>query len=175
MAKRSKQGTPVGADPAGLRKAYRTTVTIGLAMMASLLVYAVVVEVIKNRNPTFRGFSPLSADTFTTLLYTLLTFAIVEFFVIRIVNKALLSAKNRAVQSAPAAAPYAQLMSAAIVTFVLCETVAICGLVLFLIQGDTTDFYLFLMISLVYFTIYFPKYNKWEEWVRGKDTATRRR
>jgi hypothetical protein len=51
---------------------------------------------------------------------------------------------------------------------------AVYGLVLFLIQGDTTDFYLFLMISLIYFTIYFPKYEKWEEWVREREKGARR-
>ncbi len=170
MARKSKQGAPAQTDPAVLRKVYRTTVTIGLAMMASLVVCAIVVELIKKQHAAFNGYAPLSADAFTTLRYTLLTFAAVEFFVIRMVNKAVLSAKAPETRTAPAAAPFAQLMSAAIVTFALCESVALGGLVLFLIQGDTADFYLFLMISLGYFTINFPKYATWEAWVREKGT-----
>ncbi len=168
MARKSKQSTPAQTSPAGLRKVYRTTVTIGLAMMAGLVVFAIVVELIKKQHAAFTGYAPLSADAFTTLRYTLLTFAAVEFFVIRMVNKAVLSAKAPETRTASAAAPFAQLMSAAIVTFALCESVALCGLVLFLIQGDTADFYLFLMISLGYFTVHFPKYAKWEAWVREK-------
>jgi F0F1-type ATP synthase membrane subunit c/vacuolar-type H+-ATPase subunit K len=174
VALKSKQGAPAQTNRAGLRKAYRTTVNIGLVMMAGLVVFAIVVELIKKQHATFNGFAPLSADAFTTLRYALLTFAAVEFFVIRMVNKAVLSAKALETRTASAAAPFAQLMSAAIVTFALCESVALCGLVLFLIQGDTTDFYLFLMISVGYFTIHFPKYAKWEAWMREREKGARR-
>ncbi len=156
-----------------LRKAYRTTVFIGLAMLASLIIYAVVVELIKKQNAPFGGFSPLPADVVGTLRYVLLAVAAVEFIVIQILNKLMLSAKAPAVRTVAVAAPFGQLVSAAVVTFALCESVAIYGLVLFLIQGDTSDFYLFLMISLVYYAVYFPKYGKWEEWMQERQKARR--
>jgi F0F1-type ATP synthase membrane subunit c/vacuolar-type H+-ATPase subunit K len=164
----------VAINPADeLRKAYRTTVLIGLVMMASLVIYAVVVEVIKKQNAPFSGFSPLPPDVFTTLRYALMAVAAIEFIVIQIVNRAMLSAKAPATRTA-STAPFVQLVSAAVVSFALCESVAIFGLVLFLIKGDTSDFYLFLMVSLLYFAVYFPKYGKWEEWVRERERAGRR-
>ncbi len=155
-----------------LRRAYRTTVIIGLAMMASLVVYAVLVEMIKKDYAPFGGFSPLPADVFTTLRYALLAVVAGEFVFIPILNKAMLSAK--AIRSASATGPFGQLASAAVVTFALCESVAVFGLVLFLIQGASSDFYLFLMISLIFFTIHFPKYSKWEEWKREREKTGRR-
>jgi len=149
-----------------LRKLYRTTVFIGLAMMASLVVYYIVVAVIESRNEQFSGYAPVPQNVFTILRYVLLGMTAVEFFIIRVLNTAMLSAK---IPNASAAAPISLLMSASVVTFALCESVAVYGLVLFLIQGSTTDFYLFLMISLLFFTVYFPKYSKWEEWVRERE------
>lgn len=149
-----------------LRKAYRMTAFIGVVMLASLIVYAVVVELIKKQNEPFGGYSPLPPDVLSTLRTALLGVAAVEFFVIRLLNKLMLSG-SAPLQSSPTIVQFApevqRLMSAAIVTYALCESVAVYGLVLFLIQGNTNDFYLFLALSLVYFSIYFPRYGAWEE------------
>lgn len=163
-----------------LRKAYRTTAFIGLAMIAGLIVYAVVVELIKKQHAPFGGFSPMP-DGISTLRYVLLGVVAVEFFVIRILNKVMLSGKvplqssSTTVQFTP---EVQRLVSASIVTFALCESVAIYGLVLFLIQGNSGDFYLFMVLSLLYFSIYFPKYGTWEEWLaeqeRGQPLASER-
>lgn len=154
-----------------LRKAYKTTVIIGLAMMASLLLYAILVETIKKQHAPFGGFAPMPLDTAATFRYALLGVAIAEFFLIQLLNKLILSAKapvpgrfSRAVQ---------KLMTSAVVTFGLCESVAIYGLVLFLVQGNPNDFYLFLLISLFYFSIFFPKYSTWEAWIKEREKARR--
>lgn len=154
-----------------LRKAYRMTAFIGLAMMASLVVYTVVVELIKKQNEPFGGYAPLP-DEIATLRYALLGVAVVEFFVIRLLNKLMLSG-NVPLQSSPTIVRFApqvqRLVSASIVTYALCESVAIYGLVLFLIQGNSSDFYLFLILSLFSFSIYFPKYSTWEEWIAEQE------
>jgi hypothetical protein len=54
-------------------------------------------------------------------------------------------------------------MTAAIITFSLCEAVALLGLVLFLLAGNAMDFYTFMFLSLFYFWFFFPKYQDWEE------------
>ncbi len=161
-----------------LRKAYRITAIIGLAMIASLIVYAVVVELIKKQNAPFGGYSPLPPDVLSTLRYALLGVVVVEFFVIRLLNTLTLSGKVPLRSSAVTVpfAPEAQrLVSASVVTYALCESVAIYGLVLFLIQGNSNDFYLFLALSLLYFSIYFPKYGKWEEWTAEQERGQERR
>ena len=48
-------------------------------------------------------------------------------------------------------------------TFALCESVAVLGLVLFLLAGNAMDFYVFMVISLGFFYLFFPKYDQWEE------------
>lgn len=156
----------------GLRKAYRTTALIGLGMLTSLLVYVVVVELIKKQNAPFGGNSPMPDDVISTLRTAFLGVVVVEFFVIRFLNKLML-------RSSPTAVPFApdvqRLVTAAIVSYALCESVAVYGLVLFLIQGNSGDFYLFLMLSLVYFVVYFPRYNKWEEWIAEQERGQARR
>ena len=154
-----------------LRKAYRITAFIGLAMIASLVVYAVVAEVIKKQHAPFGGFSPMP-DVISTLRYVLLGVVAVEFFAIRFLNTLMLSGKAP-IRSSSMVSPFSpgvqRLISASIVTFAMCESVAIYGLVLFLIQGNSSDFYLFLALSLFYFIIYFPRYGIWEEWVKERE------
>ncbi len=55
------------------------------------------------------------------------------------------------------------LAQAAVITFALCEAVALLGLVLFLLAGNAMDFYIFMVISLGFFYLFFPKYDQWEQ------------
>jgi F0F1-type ATP synthase membrane subunit c/vacuolar-type H+-ATPase subunit K len=161
-----------------LRKAYKITAFIGLAMFASLVVYAAVVELIKKQNAPFGGFGPLPPDVFSTLRYALLGVVVVEFFAIRLLNRLMLSGKvplRSSAMTVPFAPEVQRLVTAAIVTYALCESVAIYGLVLFLIQGNTSDFYFFLALSFACFGIYFPKYSAWEEWIAERERERARR
>jgi hypothetical protein len=56
---------------------------------------------------------------------------------------------------------------ATVITYALCESIAIYGLILFLIGGSRFDFYTFLILSLIYFAAYFPRHHQWEEWVKA--------
>lgn len=163
---------------ADVRKAFRITAIIGLAMIASLAVYAVLVELITRQNAPFGGFTPMP-DVIDTLRYALLGAAVLEFPFIQILNKAMLSPKATFFRNVSTAGPFSpdvqRLISSAIITFALCESVAIFGLVLFLVQGKTADFYLFLLISLFYFSIFFPRYGAWEAWMRERGKAVRRK
>ncbi len=150
-----------------LRKAYRMTAFVGLAMIASVLVYAIVVEVIKRQNAPFGGFSPMP-EYYTTLRHILLVLAAVVFFAVRPLQRFMLTAKGQLQGSRTTSqfAPEVQrLMTASIVTYALCESVAIYGLVLFMLHGNSGDFYLFMVLSIFYFSTYFPKYDKWEKWI----------
>jgi len=108
--------------------------------------------------------------------FALIGVAVVIFFVIRFVNSLLLKGKgeggtapgDRAGQPSGKLPEIGVLTTAAVVTFALCEAPAVFGLVLFLLGRNTSDFYLFLLISLFYFAVYFPKFSTWEEWYRGQ-------
>ena len=134
-----------------LKSRYLAVNFIGLALIAAVLVYAGVVEVIKWQWPSFTGFAKLPAQTASLLKYIFLALAAAQLVIIQLVQKIL---PARSLDNLP---------QAAIITLALCETVAIFGLVLFLLTGSGLDFYIFMVISLGYFYLFFPKYEHWEQ------------
>jgi F0F1-type ATP synthase membrane subunit c/vacuolar-type H+-ATPase subunit K len=148
---------------------HRMATVIGYGMIGTLLIFTAVVETLKGMNYETRGFLPSSA--LEVLRYLLLGMTLVEFFMIRIVKKMILSGGARmstlSNQGDPLLSKVQKLFTAAIVTFAFCESVGIYGLVLFIIGGNSFDFYLFVFLSLVFFAVYFPKYPQWEEWVNS--------
>jgi len=137
-----------------LKARYLAVNFIGLAMIASVFVYAGVVEVIKWRLAPFAGFAKLAPQTITFIKYAFLALAAAQFGVIKALQKFL------------PARSVANLSTLAIITFALCESVGVLGLVLFLLDGNSMDFYIFMVISLGFFYLFFPKYEQWEERVR---------
>ncbi|MDH7499446.1 MAG: hypothetical protein QHH30_03585 [candidate division NC10 bacterium] len=149
-----------------LRKAYRNAVGIGAAMIASLFIYAVLVEVLKRQQVPFGSLASFpEIKWLSTLLYVL---ALLQIVVIRIVQRLLW--KKRATDDLPSL--IARLNACTMVTYALCEAPAIYGLVLFLLGGLYRDFYLLLAYSLLLQLAYFPRYGRWEEWVRSTSGFT---
>ncbi|MBU4233571.1 MAG: hypothetical protein L6277_16980 [Desulfobacterales bacterium] len=138
-----------------LKARYLAINFIGLAMIASVFVYAGVVELIKWQLAPFAGFAKLDPQTVALIKYAFLALAAAQFGVIKAVQKILpaRSADN--------------LSRAAVITFALCEAVAVLGLVLFLLAGQPIDFYIFMVISLGFFYLFFPKYDQWEQRLRA--------
>jgi len=156
-----------------LRAAYRGAVIIGLAMMASLLVYAAVVGILDKGTVKINA-PALPGSQLEIMRFVLLGISVVVFFVIRFVNNQVLNASGEQAKKLDQRPPLAKgiapefgrLTTAAVITYALCESPAIFGLVLFFIGRNSSDFYLFMLISLFYFAIYFPKFSQWEEWSR---------
>ncbi len=140
-----------------LKSRYLAVNLIGLAMIVAGLVYAGVVELLKWQWAPFHGFAKLPPQTASLLKYIFLVLAAAQFVTVKVVQKILLA---RSLDNLP---------QAAIITFADCETVAIFGLVLFLLTGNALDFYVFMVISLGYFYLFFPKYEDWEQ--RVSDAA----
>ena len=138
-----------------LKARYLVVNFIGLAMIAAVFVYAGVVELIKWHMAPFTGFATLDPQTVALLKYAFLAMAAAQFGVIKAVQKFL---PARSVDN---------LSQAAVITFALCEAVAVLGLVLFLLAGQGLDFYIFMVISLGFFTLFFPKYDQWEQRLRA--------
>jgi hypothetical protein len=163
---------------ADLQKTYKVAVIIGLCMMGVLLIYTGVVEFLRARNSSDEVFTPAPGpDVLALLRYAFLGVAAVEFFVIQFLRKVMLSsdAPTRQTSLPGSFAPEAQkLITVSVVTFALCESVAVYGLVLFLVGRSASDFYLFLLISIFYFAVFFPRYGAWEEWVQEREKAARR-
>ena len=138
-----------------LKARYLAINFIGLAMIASVFVYAGVVEVIKWQMAPFAGFSTLDPGTIALIKYAFLALAAAQFGIIKALQKIL---PTRSVEN---------LSMAAVITFALCESIAVLGLVLFLLAGNSMDFYIFMVISLGFFYMFFPKYEHWEERLRA--------
>ncbi len=128
---------------------FKRTNYIGLAMMGSVFVYALLVLAIDKGYLPYRA--PLSrSGTADTLRFIFLGLAVLDYFVIRYFQKF----SRRASQYLP---------PGAIIIFALCEAVAVFGLVLFLLDGNATDFFSFMVISLLYFYLFYPKFADWEK------------
>jgi hypothetical protein len=149
-----------------LRKTYRTTVIIGVAMMASLLVYLIVVGLFEQGTVTITT-SPLPDNVLQVIKFVLLGLTVVNFFLIRYVgNRILTPGDQKDKRFSLGSTPAGPLVNAAVVTFALCELPAILGLIMYFLGRNTADFYLFLLISLFFFSIHFPRLSQWEEWYR---------
>jgi hypothetical protein len=146
-------------SPIALKTRYLAVNFIGLAMIASVFVYAGVVEWIKWQWAPFTGFFQLAPSQAALLKYIFLAFAAIQYGVIKFVQKIV---PARSVDNLP---------QAAIITLALCESVAVLGLVLFLLAGQALDFYIFMLISLGFFYLFYPKYDDWEKRVNATGPA----
>ncbi|MEJ2070338.1 MAG: hypothetical protein P8X65_12885 [Syntrophobacterales bacterium] len=146
-------------DDQQVKTRYLTANFIGLVMIGSVFIYLVVVEVLKRTLAPFAGLADFTPAQVQTLKYIFVALAIGHFFVIRYVQKIL------------ATVTVERLFQAAVVTFALSESVAIFGLVLFLLSGKAMDFYLFMFLSLFYFWFFYPKYQDWEARLRAQPSS----
>jgi F0F1-type ATP synthase membrane subunit c/vacuolar-type H+-ATPase subunit K len=152
-----------------LKKSYRLTKITGIAIIGSTFIYLLVAEFIRRENAPFEGFAPF--PEIAILRYALLGAAIAEFFLIGHISRLILSLrtpiKKEAPQECSCPREIRTLMTEAVISFALCESVAIYGFILFLLAGSFTDLYTFMVLSLLYFWKYFPRYSRWEEWIKA--------
>ena len=132
-----------------LQQQFKTTNYVGLAMMASVFLYAVIVLCIDRGYIPYKMSHNIDMSILSKVKYILLAISIFHYFIIRFFQK--FSLKSAA-----------YLPAASFLIFALCEVVSIYGLVLFMLTGNSMDFYIFMLISLLYFYIYYPKYADWE-------------
>jgi F0F1-type ATP synthase membrane subunit c/vacuolar-type H+-ATPase subunit K len=138
-----------------LRRTYRKTAIACGAMVASVPIYAVVVEVLKTQLPA--GGVGVDAHILRYLFYLM---AGVEGLAIPLVRRAAESGAE--VQGGV----LARLRAGALVAAGLAEAPAVLGLVLFLLAGWRQDFYLLAGWSLLLHLFHFPRYERWEEAAR---------
>ena len=153
-----------------LKRGYRLARFIGTAMVFGVLVYALVVEIMRNNSAFSR--EPLLPDAAESVKYIFLGLALFQFFLIRMIRRRFLPREPEqaaGLQTGSVSIKVTRLLITSIVTYVLCELVAVFGLVLFFITRSPFDFYLFMGISLLYFAAYFPRYAQWEEWATSRE------
>ena len=151
----------------GLKSGYRRAIFIWIAMGFSLFIYAFVVEILR-MNPAFLH-RPSLLPEIENLRFGFLVLAIGQFFLIGFVRKRLvytIQAQKHPGNGGPISERVSKLINASIVTHALCESVALYGMVLFFLTSNSFDFYVFMVLSLMYLAFYFPRYAQWEESVR---------
>ena len=140
-----------------LKSNYRRAVFVWLAMVGGIFFFLLLVELSKP-DIHFLQRGSLSPEV-TPITYFLLSFSALTLFLIWFVRNQILNGK------APGAkTPASRLLTASIMTDALCELMAINGLTLFLLTRNPLTFYIFLLLSFVLFTYFFPRYAQWEEW-----------
>jgi hypothetical protein len=143
-----------------LRAAHKQATLIMYAVMATLVIYVAVVEWINRTRDVLETEALPEVARF--ILYGV---AISMVFLTQIVRALVLRGIPRELDAA-----LQRLNLASVITGVLAETPALMGLVLFIVWGQYTDFYILLFVSLYLFVRHFPRYGTWEK--VGKYTQT---
>ncbi len=155
-----------------LKKAYRQNVMIYIVMIGSMFVYIGTIEYIKRSAQSAGQSIDLSGSDANMFRNILIVVALLEYFIIRFVRSRALSVKSfsNAISNAksPFSPPVRQLLSVSIVTYALCYTVVVYGFVLFMLSGVTMNFYIFMIIALVFFALFRPQYSQWEDWMEAR-------
>ena len=152
--------------PPDLPARCRLAQMIGGALVGSVVVYAVLVEVIRSRNPGFAGFAP--GVNVAMLRTVFIVLAIVDLVAIRFLRARILAPPARGSQPAGHAPALMQrLLSASVVSLTMCLAIAVYGLVLFLLGGRPLDFYTFAIVGVLGLAVFFPRQSQWEEWARS--------
>ncbi len=141
------------------KKVFRTTTLVCVAIIGSLFIYAVIVEILKSRLIVFPGLYRIPLDR--SLLYAFYGLAILAVVLTRFVNRTLTKGReNERFEER-----VLRLSRASIVTAVLAEVPALLGFVLFLLSGSSRHFYWLWFCSLVLEFIFFPRLKAWESWL----------
>jgi hypothetical protein len=154
-------------SPDSLQKAHRAAAVIGGAMIAAVFIFAGIAETVARIHAPFTGFSRFGDAQYRILRYVMAGLAALDFLAIPVVRRSILRTQREGGISAARSAPEARLVSAAMVPFAMCLSIAIYGMVLFFMNGNRPDLYYFLMGSLAFFVIFFPTREKWGKWVQG--------
>ena len=155
-----------------LKKAFKYNVIIYITMIGSMFIYAGVVEFMKRSAPQTGQLIDLSGSDATMFRNVLIVVAVLEYFFIRFLRSKILSRKTlltwMTTVGRPFSPPIQQLLTLSVVTYALCETMVIYGFVLFFLSGVTMDFYIFMVISLIFFALFRPQYSQWEGWMESR-------
>lgn len=159
-----------------LRQQFKITNYIGLAMIGSIFLYAFLVIAMDKGYLAFldSGGTALNAATLAKIkyLFILISAAIFLLFKFRKNNILQFFQKQYAKSPYPTVLP---LFAFTLLVFALCEVIGIYGLVLFILSRNTTDFFVFMTISLLYFYLFYPKYAEWEQFVNQKPRTSKSR
>jgi hypothetical protein len=134
---------------------------VGTAIIISLVIYLALVEVLRSVLKPFRGFAASAGSESLRLVCFGLAAAVV--LLILILRHSLFHIRS----GDDVQAAFGRLQRSTLLVLVLGEIPAVLGLALFLVAGDTVDFYALLFASLVLTFINYPRRAAWEDILKG--------
>jgi len=138
-----------------LRETFNRVLKMTSAVIASLFICAAVVEWIRSANSDFHG---LANYKWVPALRNF-------FYLMAMFNILLIRYVIMKIYIAPGPNNFEmiikRLFNANIVSMLISELPCFYGLILFLLASDPIDFYLLFGLSIIYCTIYFPRYKNW--------------
>ncbi|OGS11486.1 MAG: hypothetical protein A3J70_04290 [Elusimicrobia bacterium RIFCSPHIGHO2_02_FULL_61_10] len=144
-------------DKERLKKAWLAAAIAAAGIIAGIVFYTVVVEVLRGM-----GYKPpLQPPAADAAKYALYCIGVSALAVLKMAEIKLGGKKE-----SPEATVKA-LTTLAIVRAALCELPAIAGLLIFLLTGKRLDFYLLVVFSVGLEIYNFPRLAQWEERIRG--------
>ncbi|SRR5712692_34370 len=151
---------PIPADP---KQAFRTAAIISGAMITSVVMYGVVVNLFRvTASEPFEGFVKLAQIQFVRIAVWVYT--AVVLLVIPVIRRVLLA--RRPTEDERAAVT--RLATCSIVTNALAEVPALLGFILVALNGLYMDFYILAGLSILQMLVAFPRYDAWEEWLKQR-------
>lgn len=148
-----------------LKKAHQMAFTLNVAIIGSLIIYAIVVEIIRRQFAPFTGFGGMS--DITVVRYLFYGIVVINIFVIRVLRNLIL----RKSSSDDTQSIIRKLSRSAVITAALCEVPALLGFLLFLLAGSIRDFYQLAGLSFILVFLHFPRYGNWESWIKNTDKS----
>jgi F0F1-type ATP synthase membrane subunit c/vacuolar-type H+-ATPase subunit K len=139
-----------------INAAHRQTMIITGAIGATILVYALVVEMLRRTMPA--PVAPTGIDLVRIMLYVFVGIAVLGAAVVKgvLLGKVPVTGEGR----------LARLRTAAIVSAAFAEMLAIIGLALFMQSHRRGDFYVLLVVAAYMLARHFPLRSSWESYVR---------
>ena len=144
----------VGSTP-DLRTRHRMMTIVAAAMLVSVAVYWILVEILA-RLGTVRHAFPGEVR----IGYVALALGVIVAYAASIVRRSMLAGGP--------GDPGARIQVASVVTFALAEIPAILGVVAFLVTGLREAAYPLFVVSIAAHAIYFPRWSQWEEWAKAR-------
>jgi len=129
-------------------------------MIINVLLYTVVVEILK-----WRPF-PVHQEI-DILRYVLLGVAIAEIAFIGVFRR--FFKRGPWMEGKTREQIIEGLLTMSLITYALCESIVVYGLIFFFLGGSAMDFYSFLVLWFIACIIYFPRYGQWEEWGKFRE------
>lgn len=135
---------------------------IALAMLGSLFVEAIVVEMIHWFFP-FEGFATAEEGLSPSVQYVLIAVGLSDLVFLPFLRRSMLAARGDHTEKRL----IARLRAVAIVTLAIAHFPALMGMVIFVLWTSRWAFYLLWGVSLIVMLAYFPRLRFWEEWISG--------